>query len=69
MKKEFVQKLTLATKLLNMIIEFAGQGEDYSLLQRQYNEMITEYNLPLLKIRWISEIEFEFIKEENENGI
>ena len=58
------QKLMLTTKLLEIIIEMAEQGEDYSLIQRNYNELVEEYNLPLQKVRWISNTEFEFIDQK-----
>ena len=61
MKKEQMQKLILATDLLKIIVTMAEQGEDYSLIQRNYNELIEQYNLPLQKIRWINNTEFEFI--------
>lgn len=61
MKTEQIQKLLLATDLLKIIVTMAEQGEDYSLIQRNYNNLIESYNLPLLKIRWVSNIEFEFI--------
>lgn len=61
MKAEQIQKLLLATDLLKIIVIMAEQGEDYSLIQRNYNDLIESYNLPLLKIRWVSNIEFEFI--------
>lgn len=40
MKKEQMQKLILATDLLKIIVTMAEQGEDYSLIQRNYNEII-----------------------------
>ena len=61
MKIEQKQKLLLATDLLKIIVTMAEQGEDYSLIQRNYNELIEEYNLPLKSISWISNTEFEFI--------
>lgn len=61
MTKEQIQKLILATDLLKIIVTMAEQGEDYSLIQRNYNELITDYKLPLVKIGYISNTEFEFI--------
>lgn len=60
MKKEQMQKLFLAADLMKIICTMAEQGEDYSLIQREYNELIEEYGLPLFPIRWISCTEFEF---------
>lgn len=63
MKAEQIQKLLLATDLLKIIATMAEQGEDYSLVQRNYNDLIESYNLPLLKIRWVSNTKFEFINK------
>lgn len=59
--KQQMQKMNLAMDLIKIINTMAEQGEDYSLVQRTYNELIEEYNLPLVKIRWISNTEFEFV--------
>lgn len=69
MKKEFVQKMTLANNLMNIILTMTEQGEDYSLVQRQYNTLVEDYQLPLQKIRWISPTEFEFVKTMEEKGV
>lgn len=58
--KEHMQKMNLAMDLIKIIDRMAQQGEDYSLIQRTYNELIKEYKLPLVSIRWISNTEFEF---------
>ena len=58
--KNNIIKMTMT--LLKVIIEMAEIGEDYSLIMRQYNDLIEEYDLPLFKIKWISPTEFEFIK-------
>ena len=42
-------------------VGYCERGEGYSLIQRNYNDLIESYNLPLLKIRWVSNIEFEFM--------
>lgn len=55
-------KMFLAMDLLKIIIQMANQEEDYSLIMREYNDLIEEYELPLLKMKWISPTEFEFIK-------
>lgn len=52
-RERIVQRIYL------LICDMAEIGEDYSLLQRQYNEMIEGYELPFKKIRWISPNEFE----------
>lgn len=62
-----LQKLDLAISLLKVIIQMAKQEEDYSLIMREYNDLIEEYELPLFKIKWISSTEFEFINEKEEN--
>ncbi len=56
-------KLLLAMDLLNVIIKMAEQEKDYSLILRNYNELIEEYNLPLFKIKWITIDKFKFIIE------
>ena len=61
MRSEFAQKLKLATNLLNTIVEFAEQGEDYSSLAETYNELVEEYLLPLRRIIYISNTEFDFL--------
>lgn len=53
-------KMNLAMDLIKVINTMANQGEDYSLIQRTYNDLIEEYRLPLMKIIWISNTEFEF---------
>ena len=60
MRQEFVQKLRLATKLMNLILECTEQGEDYSLLMRQYNDLIDEYYLPLPRMVYVSNVRVEF---------
>ena len=54
------QKMFIAMDLLKIIYTMADQGEDYSLILRNYNDLIEEYNLPMSKIRWVSNTEFEF---------
>lgn len=63
MKKEFMQKMFLAMEMLKIIFTMAEQGEDYSLILRNYNDLIEDYKLPLSKIGWISETEFEFFSD------
>ena len=46
-------KMNLAMDLIKVINTMANQGEDYSLIQRTYNDLIEEYSLPLMKISWI----------------
>lgn len=58
--KEYMQKMNLAMDLIKIIDRMAQQGEDYSLIQRNYNELIKEYKLLLVRIAWISNTEFEF---------
>ena len=53
-------KMNLAIDLIKVINIMANQGEDYSLIQRTYNDLIEEHRLPLMKIIWISNTEFEF---------
>ena len=65
MKNNIIKRLNLTMTLLKVIIEMAEIGEDYSLIMRQYNDLIEEYDLPLFKIKWISPTEFEFIKNKN----
>lgn len=55
-----MHKMNLAIDLIKVINTMANQGEDYSLIQRTYNDLIEEYNLPLMKIIWISHTKFEF---------
>jgi len=57
-----MQKLDIVLSLLKIIIQMANQEEDYSLIMREYNDLIEEYELPLLKMKWISTTEFEFVK-------
>lgn len=54
------QKMFLAMDLLKLIYKMAEQGEDYSLLLRNYNELIEDYKLPMSRIGWVSNTEFEF---------
>lgn len=49
----------IAQRIYLLICDMAEIGEDYSLLQREYNELIEGYELPFKKIRWISNEEFE----------
>ena len=37
-----------------IIYTMADQGEDYSLILRNYNELIEEYGLPISKIGWVN---------------
>lgn len=69
MKESWIkmQKIDIAITLLKVIIQMAQQEEDYSLIMREYNGLIEEYDLPLFKIKWISLTEFEFIKQKEEN--
>ena len=60
-QKKQPQKITLAVDLMKIICIMAEQGEDYSLIQRTYNDSIEEYSLPLRKIKWISNFDFEFV--------
>lgn len=62
-----MQKLDIAISLLKIIIQMTKQEEDYSLIMREYNDLIEEYELPLFKIKWISPTEFEFVKQKEEN--
>ena len=55
-----MHKMNLAIDLIKVISTMANQGEDYSLIQRTYNDLIEEYSLPLMKIIWISNTKFEF---------
>ena len=61
MGNDVIQKLTLATKLLNIIVEFAEQGEDYKTLAEKYNYLVEEYLLPLRPIWYVSNTEFDFL--------
>lgn len=54
------QKMFLAMDLLKIVYTMAEQGEDYSLILRTYNELIEDYKLPISKIGWVSNTEFEF---------
>ena len=65
MKAEQIQKLLLATDLLKIIVTMAEQGEDYSLIQRNYNDLIESYNLPLLTIRRVSNIEYKLMDKKS----
>lgn len=56
-----MSKMRLAINMITLIDKMAQEGEDYSLIMRNYNELIEEFNLPLTKIKWISNTEFEFI--------
>ena len=56
-----MQKMELTMDMIKLINKMAQQEEDYSLIMRNYNELIEEFNLPLTKIKWISNTEFEFI--------
>lgn len=49
----------IAQRIYLLICDMAEIGEDYSLLQIEYNELIECYKLPFKKIRWISLTEFE----------
>lgn len=60
-QKKQSQKITLAIDLMKIICTMTEQGEDYSLIQRTYNDLIEEYSLPLRKIKWVSNFEFEFV--------
>ena len=62
MKNNIIKRLNLTMTLLKVIIEMAEIGQDYSLIMREYNDLIEEYELPLLKMKWIGPTEFEFIK-------
>lgn len=46
------EKMKLAAKTLELIIEYAEQGDDWSLLLREYNDLIDIYDLPMQKIGW-----------------
>ena len=52
----------LAIDTYELIKQYAKIGEDYSLLQRNYNEMIELYELDLYKMQWISPSNFEMYK-------
>lgn len=52
----------IAIKTFELIEQYAELGEDYSLLQRSYNEMVDSYELDLQKIRYINNYEFEIIE-------
>lgn len=61
--KEIRQKL--AEKTFELIKEFAEAGEDYSLLQNTYNDMIVFYGFDLPMVRWIDNNSFEtYYREE-----
>ena len=62
-------KMFSAMDLLRIIIQMANQEEDYSLIMREYNDLIEEYELPLFKIKWISSTEFEFITNKNKEDM
>lgn len=55
-----MSKMRLAINMITLIDKMAQEGEDYSLIMRNYNELIEEFDLPLTKIKWISNMEFEF---------
>lgn len=56
-----MKKMELAMDMIKLINKMAQQGEDFSLIVRNYNELIKEFNLPLTEIKWISNTEFEFV--------
>lgn len=56
-----MQKMELAMDMIRLINKMAQQGEDYSLIMRNYNELINEFDLPLTEIGWISNAAFEFM--------
>lgn len=54
------EKITrIVQRMYLLICDMAEISEDYSLLQRNYNELIEEYDLPFKKIHWISVDKFE----------
>lgn len=57
-------RIDLAMDLLKIIFKMAEMEEDYSLIMREYNDLIEEYELPLLKMKWISTTEFDFVTKE-----
>lgn len=56
-----MQKMELVMDMIKLINKMAQQGEDYSLIMRNYNELIDEFDLPLIEIGWISTTKFEFL--------
>lgn len=56
-----MQKMEIAMDMIKLINKMAQQEEDFSLIVRNYNELIKEFNLPLTEIKWISNTEFEFV--------
>lgn len=61
--KEQKRKMFLAMDLLKVIYTMAEQGEDFSLILQNYNELLEEYNLPMSKITQINNVEFEFLSD------
>lgn len=53
----------IAKNIYLIISDMAEIGEDYSLLLRNYNELIEAYHLNLKKIRWVSNRKFEEYSE------
>lgn len=56
-----INKYQLALNTYDLINKYLESGEDYSLLQRCYNELIDNHELDLPKIRFISVDEYEYI--------
>lgn len=49
----------IARRLYLLICDMAEITEDYSLLEREYNELIEEYNLNLRKIKYVDNSKFK----------
>ena len=61
MNTEITQKLELAKNLIQIIETMAAQGEDYFLIKKTYNHLISKYSLPLPGIQYISDTEFKYV--------
>jgi fucose 4-O-acetylase-like acetyltransferase len=48
-----IKRYQLAINTYELIKQYAEVGEDYSLLQRTYNELVEDYKLDLPKVKWI----------------
>jgi len=61
---EKIKTYQLALKTYELIKDYAEAGEDYSLLQRSYNDFVECDKLDLPYIRWIDVNTFGFYSNE-----